>query len=85
MVKVAEQLLRRCSYAAVMLVAAAPLYADPVTLTSGLVRTNIRIVGGGAIFEVAGPDFFWSSFGEFSSPRFARRVRTVRFLRWAAG
>jgi hypothetical protein len=67
MVNFAEQ-LRRCSYTAVMLVAAAPLYADPVTLTSGLVRTNIRIVGGGAVFEVAGADFFWSSAGDFHSP-----------------
>ena len=57
----------RTGCAGVLLLAlAAPVRADPVTITGGLVETNVGI--SAARFEMEGAEFFWSSGGSFSSP-----------------
>src|SRR5262245_15379179 len=61
-----RQLFRRGSSVVVLCAVAAPLYADPVTVTSGLVRTELLQLG--AVFTLQGSTFSWSSVGDFIAP-----------------
>jgi hypothetical protein len=60
------KLLRRFAFAAGALALAAPLWADPVTLSNGVVETELGI--GAARFQLEGESFFWASSGDFQSP-----------------